>query len=137
MPPDRQHQLGLAAHRGRLRFATLPIACRVASNAPPQNEHGFLRIRRSEVILRQGPRHGGEQAPISDGHPEAWFTFDGKQGETFVTNVYTYPNSQESATFLGDALCGEILGEVAGHTGDREVSLNHCASIGLIVEARG
>lgn len=43
-------------------------------------------------------RHGGEQAPISDGHPEAWFTFDGRQGETFVTNVYTYPNSQEPAT---------------------------------------
>jgi FtsP/CotA-like multicopper oxidase with cupredoxin domain len=43
-------------------------------------------------------RHGGEQLAVFDGHPDAWFTFDGKQGKAFATNVYVYPNSQEPTT---------------------------------------
>jgi FtsP/CotA-like multicopper oxidase with cupredoxin domain len=42
--------------------------------------------------------HGGEVSSIFDGHPDAWFTADGKKGPDFLTNVSTYPNSQESAT---------------------------------------
>ena len=43
-------------------------------------------------------RHGGEQEPASDGGPDAWFTANGITGPSYVTNSYTYPNSQESTT---------------------------------------
>lgn len=42
--------------------------------------------------------HGGEVKSDSDGHPEAWFTYDGRHGPTFVTDTYTYPNTQEPTT---------------------------------------
>lgn len=42
--------------------------------------------------------HGGEVQSDSDGHPEAWFTHNGKHGPAYVSNVYTYPNEQEAAT---------------------------------------
>ena len=42
--------------------------------------------------------HGGEVQSDSDGHPEAWFTHDGKHGPAFVNDTYTYPNTQEPAT---------------------------------------
>lgn len=42
--------------------------------------------------------HGGETPSDSDGHPEAWFTHDGKHGPDFVSDTYTYPNTQEAAT---------------------------------------
>lgn len=42
--------------------------------------------------------HGGEVPSVYDGHPEAWFTCNGKTGDKFRTATYTYPNSQEAAT---------------------------------------
>ena len=42
--------------------------------------------------------HGGEVPPFSDGGPDSWFTPDGKTGHGYVTNEYTYPNTQEAAT---------------------------------------
>lgn len=42
--------------------------------------------------------HGGEVSSIYDGHPEAWYTANGKTGSKYVTDWYTYPNSQEAAT---------------------------------------
>jgi spore coat protein A len=42
--------------------------------------------------------HGGEVPSIFDGHPEAWFTHDGKKGPAFVTNLYNYPNTQPPTT---------------------------------------
>jgi FtsP/CotA-like multicopper oxidase with cupredoxin domain len=40
--------------------------------------------------------HGGEVPSQFDGHPDAWFTPNGLHGPGYVTNVYTYPNTQES-----------------------------------------
>ena len=34
----------------------------------------------------------------SDGHPDAWFTHDGRCGPGYVSSTYTYPNTQEPAT---------------------------------------
>lgn len=42
--------------------------------------------------------HGAEVQSDSDGHPEAWFTHDGKHGHSFVSSTYTYPNTQEATT---------------------------------------
>lgn len=42
--------------------------------------------------------HGGENESVYDGHPEAWFTFDGKHGKDYRTSQYYYPNQQQSAT---------------------------------------
>lgn len=42
--------------------------------------------------------HGGEVQSDSDGHPEAWFTYNGKYGPAYVTDTYTYPNDQEATT---------------------------------------
>ena len=42
--------------------------------------------------------HGGENKSVDDGHPEAWFTFDGKHGPDYRTSKYYYPNKQQSAT---------------------------------------
>lgn len=42
--------------------------------------------------------HGAEVQSDSDGHPEAWFTYDGKHGPAFVSDTYTYPNTQEPTT---------------------------------------
>ena len=42
--------------------------------------------------------HGGENKSIDDGHPEAWFTFNGKHGPDYKTSNYCYPNRQQSAT---------------------------------------
>lgn len=42
--------------------------------------------------------HGGEVGSESDGHPDAWFTYDKKKGPGFETSLYTYPNEQEAAT---------------------------------------
>lgn len=42
--------------------------------------------------------HGGEVSSLSDGHPDAWFTADGKTGPACSTSIYTYPNSQDAAT---------------------------------------
>ncbi len=42
--------------------------------------------------------HGGETPSAYDGHPDAWFTYNGKKGSAFVTTLYSYPNAQEPAT---------------------------------------
>lgn len=42
--------------------------------------------------------HGGETPPVSDGHPEAWFTYDGEHGPEYTTALFTYPNEQNPAT---------------------------------------
>jgi len=50
--------------------------------------------------------HGGEVQSTSDGNPEAWFTWDGKQGQAYNTEkrtdpwsaVFDYPNEQPPAT---------------------------------------
>jgi spore coat protein A, manganese oxidase len=42
--------------------------------------------------------HGGEDESAYDGHPEAWFTFNGKHGPDYKTSRYYYPNKQQSAT---------------------------------------
>ncbi|NLL73369.1 MAG: multicopper oxidase domain-containing protein, partial [Clostridiales bacterium] len=42
--------------------------------------------------------HGAEVQSDSDGHPDAWFTYNGKQGPAYVSSVYTYPNTQEPTT---------------------------------------
>lgn len=50
--------------------------------------------------------HGGEVQSRFDGHPEAWFTYNGKHGEAYNTlypttsnaAVYYYPNEQPATT---------------------------------------
>jgi spore coat protein A len=42
--------------------------------------------------------HGGHTDSDFDGLPEQWFTPTGKTGDYYVTNNYTYDNSQEAAT---------------------------------------
>ncbi len=42
--------------------------------------------------------HGGEVPSKYDGHPDAWFTYDGKKGSAYSTSLYSYPNQQDSAT---------------------------------------
>lgn len=50
--------------------------------------------------------HGGEVQSTSDGHPEAWWTADGKHGPTYNTTtsteinsaVFVYPNEQQPTT---------------------------------------
>ncbi|CAM6085089.1 unnamed protein product [Calypogeia fissa] len=43
--------------------------------------------------------HGAEAKSDSDGNPDAWYTMFGDKGPKFVTQNYTYPNSQP-ATLL-------------------------------------
>jgi FtsP/CotA-like multicopper oxidase with cupredoxin domain len=43
--------------------------------------------------------HGAEVPSQFDGHPDAWFTpGDAQTGPAFVSNTYSYPNSQEATT---------------------------------------
>jgi spore coat protein A len=45
--------------------------------------------------------HGGEVPPWSDGGPDSWFmpgNPPSPRGHAYVTNVYSYPNTQEAAT---------------------------------------
>jgi FtsP/CotA-like multicopper oxidase with cupredoxin domain len=42
--------------------------------------------------------HGGEDRSDSDGHPDAWFTFNGILGPAYLTNDYFYPNQQNPTT---------------------------------------
>jgi spore coat protein A, manganese oxidase len=42
--------------------------------------------------------HGGETQSIYDGHPDAWFTADGKKGSAYTSSEYTYLNTQQPAT---------------------------------------
>lgn len=64
--------------------------------------------------------HGAEVPSYSDGHPEAWFT-PGKclTGPGFVTDHYTYPNTEQSTTlWYHDHVLGETrLNVYAGQAG--------------------
>ncbi len=42
--------------------------------------------------------HGGEQASMFDGNPEAWWTAKGLKGSKYITDTFHYPNAQESTT---------------------------------------
>ncbi len=42
--------------------------------------------------------HGGEVRSDSDGHPEAWFTYNDMTGPAFRDNTTHYPNSQRPTT---------------------------------------
>lgn len=42
--------------------------------------------------------HGGEVDSYSDGHPEAWFTYNKKYGPAYKPSDCIYPNRQETAT---------------------------------------
>ena len=76
---------------------------------------------------RDDQEHGGEVEPAFDGGPDAWFTpeftYTGSSwklpGGNAVTNVYTYPNGQETATlwFHDHALGVTRLNVYAGLAG--------------------
>lgn len=42
--------------------------------------------------------HGGEQASMFDGNPEAWWTAKGLKGSRYITDTFHYLNTQESTT---------------------------------------
>ncbi|HEX3048577.1 MAG TPA: multicopper oxidase [Bacillota bacterium] len=42
--------------------------------------------------------HGGEDRSDSDGHPDAWFTANGKFGPAWTPNPFFYPNQQNPTT---------------------------------------
>lgn len=42
--------------------------------------------------------HGGEQASMFDGNPEAWWTAKGLKGSKYITDTFHYLNTQESTT---------------------------------------
>lgn len=42
--------------------------------------------------------HGGEVYSGFDGHPDAWFTSNGKHGPAYLTSCFTYSNEQEATT---------------------------------------
>ncbi|APF28797.1 multicopper oxidase family protein [Clostridium sporogenes] len=42
--------------------------------------------------------HGGEQASMFDGNPEAWWTAKGLKGPKYITDTFHYPNVQEPTT---------------------------------------
>jgi spore coat protein A len=44
--------------------------------------------------------HGAEVPSAFDGHPDSWFTADGRTGPGFVTRQYIYPNNQEATTLF-------------------------------------
>ena len=74
-----------------------------AANAPPYPP-GYTDAQASVAIVAH--LHGGETASASDGHPDAWFTADGKHGPAYSSVVsteanavaYEYPNAQQPAT---------------------------------------
>ena len=64
--------------------------------------------------------HGGETPSFSDGDPNSWFTPDEKiVGSSYVTNKYTYPNTQAATTlWYHDHVLGETrLNVFAGLAG--------------------
>ena len=62
----------------------------------PKFPPGFPQAQRPVPIVTH--LHGGEVPSIYDGHPEAWFTYNGRKGSAFATSLYTYPNKQEPTT---------------------------------------
>lgn len=59
----------------------------------PDYPPGFPKAQKPVPIVPH--LHGGEVSPESDGHPEAWFTYNCKHGPKYKTRIYTYPNRQE------------------------------------------
>lgn len=57
---------------------------------------GFQEAQKPVPIVTH--LHGGEVPSIYDGHPDAWYTYDGKRGPAYVTNIYKYPNQQQATT---------------------------------------
>lgn len=57
---------------------------------------GFDQAQRPVPIVTH--LHGGEVESIFDGHPDAWFTANGKKGSAFATSLYKYLNEQEATT---------------------------------------
>ncbi len=62
----------------------------------PMFPPGFREAQKSIPAVTH--LHGGEVSSLSDGYPEAWFTYDGQHGPAFTSNQYYYPNAQEPAT---------------------------------------
>jgi spore coat protein A len=64
--------------------------------------------------------HGAEVASAFDGHPDAWFTAgNGPRGPSFISNVYSYVNTQQAATlwFHDHALGATRLNVYSGLAG--------------------
>lgn len=64
--------------------------------------------------------HGGETPSFADGDPDSWFTPNKTlKGASFVTNKYTYPNTQQATTlWYHDHVLGETrLNIFAGELG--------------------
>ena len=78
---------------------------------------GFPLAQRTVPIVPH--LHGGEHPSYFDGHPDAWFTADGRTGMAFVTNTYIYPNIQNpTALWYHDHTMGITrLNNYAGLTG--------------------
>lgn len=74
-----------------------------AAAAPPYPP-GYPDAQASVAIVPH--LHGGETASSSDGHPNAWFTFNGNHGPAYISAVttdanavvYEYPNAQQPTT---------------------------------------
>ena len=62
----------------------------------PSYPPGFMEAQKPVPTVTH--LHGGEVRSESDGHPEAWFTFDKRYGPTYVSREYHYPNEQEATT---------------------------------------
>jgi len=62
----------------------------------PKFPPGFSRAQRPIATVTH--LHGGEVPSVYDGHPDAWFTANGKKGSAYRTNLYKYPNEQQAAT---------------------------------------
>ncbi len=75
-----------------------------SSTGAPAFPPGFVEAQTPVPIVTH--LHGGEVQSTSDGHPEAWWTADGKHGPTYNTAaateansaVFTYPNEQQPTT---------------------------------------
>lgn len=73
---------------------------------PPYNPYppGYLDAQSPVPLIPH--LHGGEVQSTSDGHPEAWFTYDGQQGSAYNTlkgaksneAKFYYPNEQPPTT---------------------------------------
>lgn len=74
-----------------------------AATAPPFPP-GYPEAQSSVAIVPH--LHGGETPSSSDGHPNAWFTFNGNHGPAYTSAVptepnavvYEYPNAQQPTT---------------------------------------
>jgi spore coat protein A, manganese oxidase len=62
----------------------------------PSFPPGFHKAQKPVPVVTH--LHGGETSSLSDGYPEAWFTYDGQHGPEYITSLYTYPNEQEPTT---------------------------------------